>query len=266
VVEDADHSLSVPAVKSAERALRVVELLATSGPVTFAELRRELDMPKSSLHALITTMKCSGWVTSDRRGAFTLGFRAHAIGIPGLDDSDVIQLTDDIMADLRDQVDQTVHLARLDGNDIVYLASKFSRHALNVRFEIGRRLPAYVTALGKAMLAELPDAEIEEHLPQVLAPYTPKTITSRAVLKEQLTTVRASSYSEDNEEGTPGIHCFAIAVRHMDIPPIAISCSVPIARLDAPTSKEITQAVLEARARLLARLNPSRIRSSRHSA
>ena len=94
MVEDADHSLSVPAVKSAERALRVVELLATSGPTTFAELRRELGMPKSSLHALITTMKSSGWVTSDRRGAFALGFRAHAIGIPGLDDSDVIQLTD----------------------------------------------------------------------------------------------------------------------------------------------------------------------------
>ena len=266
MVEDADQPLLVPAVKSAERALRVVELLATAGPTTFGELRRELGMPKSSLHALITTMKSSGWVASDRRGALTLGFRAHAIGIPGLDDSDVIQLTNDLMDDLRAQIDQTVHVARLDGTDVVYLATKFSRHALNVRFEIGRRLPAYVTALGKAMLAELPDAELGEHLPQVLAPYTPKTITSRAVLEEELQAVRASGYGEDNEEGTPGVHCFAVAVRHMDIPPVAISCSVPIARLDAPAGKEIVRALLEVRGHLLGRLNPNRIGSPRHPA
>lgn len=259
MVEDADQTSLVPVVKSAERALRVVELLATAGPTSFAELRRQLGMPKSSLHALLSTMKSSGWVTSDRRGAFTLGFRAHAIGIPGPDDSDVIQLTDDLMEDLRDQVDQTVHLARLDGNDIVYLASKFSRHALNVRFEVGRRLPAYVTALGKAMLAALPDPEVEEHLPQILTRYTPKTITSRAILGETFKTVRADGYSEDNEEGTPGVHCFAIAVQHMDIPLIAISCSVPVARLDARGAKEIVQALLEVRGRLLSRLNPNRI-------
>jgi DNA-binding IclR family transcriptional regulator len=94
-------------------------------------------------------------------------------------------------------------------------------------------------------------------------PYTPKTITSKTVLKEELETIRADGYSEDNEEGTPGVHCFAIAVRHLDVPPIAVSCSVPIARLDAPRAKEIVQALLESRGRLLARLNPSRVGGSR---
>ena len=245
-----------PAVKSAERALRILEVLASIGPAPFADLRRELAMPKSSLHALLSTMSSLGWVTHDPHGGFTLGYRARAIGIAGLDDSDVLALTDDLMTTLRDQVDETVHLARLDGRDILYLASKYSHHGLNVRFEIGRRLPAYVTALGKAMLAEVPEERLRDHLPAVLAPHTVKTIRSPAQLRVELTKARQLGYAEDDEESSLGLHCYAVAVRHGDLPLIAVSCSIPLVRLDDHRPADVVDALLSLKSNLLRRLKP----------
>jgi DNA-binding IclR family transcriptional regulator len=262
VSDDVDGIATTPSVKSAERALRVLEVLATVRRAQFTDLKRELGMPKSSLHALLTTMTSLGWITSDRKGAFSLGYRARAIGIAGLGDSNVVVLTDDLMDDLRDAVDETVHLARLDGRDVLYLASKYSRHALNVHFEVGRRLPAYVTALGKAMLAELPDESVATHLPDVLSIYTPKTIHSARHLHGELALVRERGFAEDDEESAIGLRCFAVALRHPDVPLIAVSCSVPVARLSSEREREIVNSLLELRGRFLTRLRPLSIENA----
>jgi len=249
----------VPAVKSAERALRLLEVLTTDKRATFAALQRELGMPKSSLHALLATMSALGWVSTDRRGAFTLGYRAHALGIAGMDDSAFIALTDDLLDELRTKLDETVHLARLDGLDVLYLVSKYARHALNVHFEVGRRLPAYVTALGKAMLAELADDVVPEHLPETLTPLTPHTIVARPTLLKELSSIRQAGYAFDDQEGTIGLTCFAVAVHHLDLPLIAVSCSIPNVRLDDAKRELVVAALLEVKINLLARVNPGRV-------
>jgi DNA-binding IclR family transcriptional regulator len=260
--DPAQVAAGVPAVKSAERALRLLEVLATDKRASFAVIQRELAMPKSSLHALLATMSGLGWVTTDRRGAFTLGYRAHALGIAGMDDSAFISLTDDLLEDVNRQVEETVHLARLDGKDVLYLVSKYARHALNVHFEVGRRLPAYVTALGKAMLAELPEATVREHLPKKLTPMTAYTIISVPNLLADLARVRELGYASDNQEGTLGLHCFAVAVHHLDLPLFAVSCSVPTVRLDDAKAAQVTEALLRLKTRLLARVNPGKLSGS----
>jgi DNA-binding IclR family transcriptional regulator len=249
----------VPAVKSAERALRLLEVLTTDKRATFAALQRELAMPKSRLHALLATMSALGWLSTDRRGAFILGYRAHALGIAGMDDSAFVALTDDLLEELQTRVDETVHLARLDGSDVLYLVSKYARHALNVHFEVGRRLPAYVTALGKAMLAELPADAVEEHLPHTLRPMTPHTIVERPALFDDLAVVRREGYAFDDQEGTVGLRCFAVAVHHLDLPLIAVSCSIPTVRLDDAKRALVAAALLDVKVKLLARVNPGRV-------
>jgi DNA-binding IclR family transcriptional regulator len=245
-----------PSVKSAERALRLLELLAKRRQLTFAELQRELGLPKSSLHALLTTMSELGWAAADRRGALTLGYRALALGIAGQADVAFAALTDDLMEQLGRQVDETVHLARLDGSDILYLASKYSRHALQAHFQLGRRLPAHVTALGKAMLALLPPDELSAHLPDPLVAITPRSIATLPALQAELRQARQRGYALDDEEGTVGLRCFAVAIRHRDLPLIAVSCSVPTARIEPAKEDSIVAALLELKAALLARLDP----------
>jgi len=244
------------AVKSAERALRILEYLATSGPAQFSDVRRDLGIPKSSLHALLGTMAAIGWISSDGRNSYVIGYRARAIGIAGGETSDVIALSEDLLAALRDDLGETIHLARLDGQDVHYLSSKFSAHALNVRFDVGRRLPAYATALGKAMLAEFPDDVVARHLPPVLTPLTSKTISTKAGLLEELAVTRRTGFAEEDEQSSIGLHCFAVAIQHDDLPLIAISCSVPKARLEDLVADRVAASLVEARRQLLLRLRP----------
>ncbi|WP_162606143.1 IclR family transcriptional regulator [Jiangella aurantiaca] len=245
-----------PSVKSAERALRLVELLAEREPRSFTELYRALGMPKSSLHALLASLAHHGWIADDGRGGVSLGYRARAMGLSGLDESDVLDLVDDVMEDLRTRLDETVHLARLDDGDVLYLASKFSLQALGVRFRPGRRMPAYATALGKAMLAALPASELAGALPGEYAALTPHTLTSEAALTTELERVRAAGYAEDHEEGTVGLQCVAVALQHADLPLVAMSCSVPVPRMADAKRAEIVAALLDARSTVLGRLRP----------
>ncbi|MFV2008611.1 MULTISPECIES: IclR family transcriptional regulator [unclassified Micromonospora] len=247
---------AAPSVKSAERALRLLELLTGREPQSFMELHRALGMPKSSLHAMLAALGGQGWVATDRRGGFVLGYRARAMGLSGLDESDVIGLTEDVMEGLRDSLNETIHLARLEEGNVRYLLSKYSRHALGVHFRPGRRMPAHVTALGKAMLATLPVPELEASLPAEYIALTPQTLTSADRLLADLAQTRERGFAIDGEEGTVGLRCFAVALCHDDLPLVAISCSVPVARLDEAKVRATTRSLLGARQALLARLRP----------
>jgi DNA-binding IclR family transcriptional regulator len=220
-----------PLVKSADRTMRVLELLGRSGPMSFTELQKALEMPKSSAHSLIATMTARGWVALDRTtGGFRLGYRARILGVGGVDESELSELADGPLTGLRDRLDETAHFAQLAGTDILYLLSKYSNQVLGVRFKPGRRLPAYASGLGKAMLSTLEPAELDEHLPATFEKLTPKTLGTRAQLDEQLVTIRANGFAEDDEEGSIGVHCFAVAIAHPDAPLTAISVSMPEAR------------------------------------
>lgn len=249
-MEDAISGKAVPSVKSAERALRLVELLAEREPRSFTELYRALDMPKSSLHALLASLTHHGWAADDGRGGVSLGYRARAMGLSGIDESDVLGLVDDVMDDLRTRLDETIHLARLDDGSVLYLASKYSRQALGVRFRSGRRMPAYATALGKALLAASPDSA----WPDEFVALTPHTLGSVAALTEELERVRAAGFAEDHEEGTVGLRCVAVALVHADLPLVALSCSVPVPRMTDAKHAEIVSALLDARTAVLGRL------------
>ena len=148
--------------------------------------------------------------------------------------------------DLGEKVGETVHFARLDGSDIVYLATRESRHYLRPFSRVGRRLPAYVTSLGKAILAERPDPEVEKLLPPEMPALTERTLDRPGLLAD-LAGVRERGYAIDNEEGTVGLRCFGMALRY-DTPVLdAISCSVPIARLTPAAEKSVLDALAEAR-------------------
>ncbi|MBY8850333.1 IclR family transcriptional regulator, partial [Saccharothrix sp. MB29] len=155
------------AVKSADRTVELLEVLSSSDrPLTLTELHRELSYPKSSLYMLLQTLVARGWVELDQtRGTYGIGVRALLVGTSYLDHDPVVQVAIRVMEQVRREINETVHLARLDGADVVYLASRESEHHLRVVSRVGRRLPAHSTSLGKALLAARAPAEVDSILP-----------------------------------------------------------------------------------------------------
>lgn len=222
------------AVKSADRTVELLELLSRTGqPLTLSEIHRELAYPKSSLFVLLRTLVARGWVETDRRGTgYSIGVRALLVGTSYLDRDPVIRSATRVLEDLRGEVNETAHLARLDGADVVYLASRESAHHLRLTSRVGRRVPAHATALGKALLAELPDAHVDALLPAVLERLTPDTVTGRDALFADLAAIRERGYAAERGQNTQGLGCFAAALRYRAPAIDAISCSVPYPRLD----------------------------------
>ncbi len=250
--DDGSDGTGFTPVKSADRALRILEVLGGSRrDWSLANLAGELDIPKSSMHGLLRTMQQRGWVEGDASGAgYRLGVRALLVGASYVESDAQVLRTRPTLDWLSDETGETVHLGRLDDGDIVYLAKRESRHPLRLFSAIGRRLPAHTTALGKAVLAELPGELREEALPEALAELTPNTITDRGELDDELEATRERGYAIDREENTQGICCFAVSIRTDDPPSDAISISVPLARLDDERTESIVELLQAAQRRI----------------
>lgn len=252
-------------VKSSVRTLLVLEMLADGIGRSLAEMSANLALPKSSLHAILKTMVERGWLTFDvTRNLYTLGVRAFVTGHGYLTGDDIVRIADLAIDRLSNALDETVHLGRMTGSDIVYLAKRESSHALRLVSAVGRRMPAHAAALGKVLLAELADETAFSQLTWPLVSITPKTITTRAALKDALDVIREKGFAIDDGESTVGVRCFAVPIR-TSIPALyAISCSIPEARIDAAMERIVLRELRAARDSIETWVIPN-ISASRHS-
>lgn len=236
---------AVAGVKSARRAIELLEAFGRKHTWTsMTELHAQTGVPRSSLHGLLRTLRDLGWIESDDAGTrFRLGVRALICGTAYLDRDPVMPYATDALERVREQTGLTAHYARLCGADIVYLETRESRHSAHLVSRVGRTLPAYATSLGKALLAELSDAELTKLLPTQLPTLTDRTITDRETLRAELGVTRARGYATEREQGTPGVACAAAVVPYRIPATDAMSCSMP--------SDEATDAELDRVGKLL---------------
>jgi DNA-binding IclR family transcriptional regulator len=233
-------------VKSAVRTVELLEYLAArqDRPARIREISEDLGMPRSSAHALLRTLMAQGWVRADDSGTlYGIGIRALLVGTSYLDSDPYLPMITPFLDELRDDLDETFHVGRLDDSDVVYLATRESRQYQRSSNRVGRRMPAYATALGKALLADRVGSERDHHVPDVLVPLTPNTVTDRAGLDTALETALVRGYATDDEENTLGLRCFAVALRYIRPAQDAISASVPISRLTPEREREIIEAL-----------------------
>ncbi|MGH3738471.1 MAG: IclR family transcriptional regulator [Micromonosporaceae bacterium] len=239
-------SPEVATVKSAERTVRILETLADSPTrLTISELQERMGYPRSSLHALIRTLRELKWVESDEAGtAFGVGPHALLSGTAYLDRDPALPYAYEAMEDLRAEIGYTIHYARRDAADVLYLASRESRDSVRVVSRVGRRLPAHLTALGQALLAQLTRAETEAILPATLEAYTPNTITDAETLFAELERVRERGWAYEREQGTEGVACIAAAVDYRIPATDAISCSMPAHLVDDEELDRVAKALV----------------------
>ena len=258
----ASDAAEMSPVKSAERTVKILETLAASpARLTLSQLQERTGYPRSSLHALVRTLRELKWVETDDSGsAFGVGPHALLAGTAYLDRDPALMFAYEALEDLRAELGYTVHYARRDENHVLYLASRESRDTVHVVSRVGRRLPAHMTALGQALLADLTTDEVTALLPATLDSYTPNTITDRAALLDELDAVRQRGWAFEREQGTEGVACLAATVAYRIPATDAISCSMPAEVAKGAELKRVTAAVTARTQALAATLRREGIR------
>lgn len=223
-------------VKSADRTLEALELLATSEPMRLIEIAERMDIPQSSASNLVRTMSRRRFLEYDLVDRlYRVGPRIRELARASERSDDLVTLAQPLMDELVEQTSETVQLARLDGIENVYLAISDSPHPMKLVSEVGKRLFAHATAVGKTLLAQLSNEEVRRRFEGVELPrFTASTIVDVELLIEHLQVIRESGYGTDEEEYVIGCRCVAVLVLGPRGQPVAaMSVSIPTARFSA---------------------------------
>ncbi len=217
-------------VKSAERVMEVLAVVSREpGQLTMPELARRVGYPRSSLHALVRTLLSGGWLESDPvTGRLRVGAQALVAGSAHLDGERAVPWAQQTLETVRAELGHTAHYARLVGSSVLYLSSRYASTSDAEVLRVGRSLPASVTALGQALLAERTTAEVASLLSDPLPRHTDRSITDREELTHELERVRARGWAVEREQGRQDRVCVAVAVHHRIPATDAISCAMDV--------------------------------------
>ena len=234
-------------LSSVKKALELLDHFTVERPeLSLAEISREVDAHKSSVFRVLTTLKASGFLEKDSlSGKYRLGLKILDLAGRVWGCHDIRQIAAPFMEELARQTEEVIHLAVLDGADIVYLEKKGQGQILTVATRVGGRNPAYASSMGKILLADLSESELKGILGQgKLKKLTPNTIDEIPKLIKELASIRKQGFALDNEETFPGIRCVGAPIRDARGRVIAaVSATVPAQRMDDKRIRELWRLV-----------------------
>jgi len=203
-----------PLVPAVSRALTLLERLAVARePMSLARLSQELALPKSSVHGLCNTLVSFGYLRRQPDGSFLIGPRVMGLAEAFVSGTDVAQEFNALWADRRESPQETVLLSVLSGAEAMYVAVRKSARPLGMAFNVGMRLPAYLSGSGKAMLAHQPIDEVRRRFAAGLQTrLTRKGPRDIDALMKELALTRRRGYSIDDEGVREGVYSFGAPV------------------------------------------------------
>lgn len=201
---------SVPAI---HRTLDIVETLVEQRALTVSDISRRFDIPKSSVYAILQTLKSRGYVEKDLEDRYSLSFRLFSLGATLVDNLDVRTEVHSLLEELTRKAGITGHIAIRDGGHAVYIDKVEVMDAVRLTTWVGKRMPLHSTSIGKALLAFLPEKDLDRIITEhPLKRFTPKTLASPAALKEQLAKVRAQGFASCSEENEVDVRSVAAPI------------------------------------------------------
>jgi DNA-binding IclR family transcriptional regulator len=222
-------------VQVLDRALAILEILSTQGPdLSLGEVSDKLDLHKSTAHRLIMVLERHKFIErNSASGRYRLGLKLFELGTKAVAQLDLRERARPFLERLVLETSETVHLCILDDSEVVYLDKVEPERSVRMATSIGRRNPMHCTAVGKAIMAYLPVAEVEAIIRRHgMKAMTANTITNFLELKKELSTIRQRGYSIDDEEIEEGVRCVGCVVRNFSGEPLAaISASGPAFRV-----------------------------------
>lgn len=216
-------------VKSANRAMEILQLVnANPQGLSLSEICQRLEMPKSSTHELLHAMEQQKFLQIDGK-RYKIGIRIFELGQTASRNLDILRAVRPHVKWLSSQSSMTTQFGILEKTEVIYLSKITSHEGIAVESQVGARMPAHATALGKAMLSLLPDEVLEKSYESVVfEKFTPNTIASTSELRDRLNEIRDKKFAEDHEEFTKGVFCLSVPVPALREDTIgAISISMP---------------------------------------
>lgn len=217
-------------VQSVVRAFRLLEIFAANqGVMGLSQVAAESGLPLPTIHRVVRTLVDLGYLRQEPSRRYALGPRLLLLA-----DSTSTVLSSVALPHLRSLVDalgETSNLAVLEGDDIAYVAQVPGRHSMRMFTEVGRRVSPHCTAVGKALLAQVTDAEARAVLGRIeMTRHTDRTLVEPDDYVAELDVVRRRGYALDEGEQEVGVRCVAVVVPHPTVR-LAISVSGPAPRM-----------------------------------
>ena len=225
-------------VKSLKRAIAVLDCFSQKEPeLSVTEIARKLDMQKSTIFNILSTFQESGiLIKNPSNSKYRLGY--NLLHLSYIINSG-ISIREDFLPFLKEIANTTgevCYFGLLDGLEVLYIDAVYPLNQLQARNILGERAPLYCTGLGKAMLANLSEDQINAVLTGPMPPFTKCTITDPDVLRNELEEIRQNGFAVDNMEHEFGIRCVAVPVFGLSGNVLgAVSVSGPSPRFDPPS-------------------------------
>jgi IclR family transcriptional regulator, acetate operon repressor len=232
--------------------MHVLELLHDTPTLSLTEIARALEVVPSTAHRLLWTLAHRDLATQDpETKAWTIGSGLLRIGLAAAARLDIRQTARPELEKLAASLNETVHLTQLEGMNVLFLDTVESTRAVRVTDRSGVLLPAYSTASGKVLLAQIDRSVLYELLPERLQAVTELTLTSRRALERELETVRRRGYAVNVGGSERGLTAIAAAIPAPELSvPMSLCASLPTEHLTAKEVKRISPHVMAAAARI----------------
>lgn len=221
--------------KPTERVLNILTYLSrnTQG-ATLTNLASDLDIPKSTISPILQEMVYQNYLyLNPDLNTYHIGLTTHAVASSYNEIKELIPFIKSEMTKITEKTTEICQMGVLEGPNVLYLLKEEPQKKLEIQIisYVGKRIPAYATALGKALLAGISLDELKNLYPTGLIAQTEKTITDFKMLKNQLDSFsKENSISYEEEEISPHLCCYAIAINLPKQKKFALSVSLPIFR------------------------------------
>ena len=236
-------------IKVLDKSLSVLELLLQKdSAMNMTELSEKLELYPSTIHRILDTLRHWGYVEQDSHTQkYQLGLKALELGMAKLHQMDLVREATPYLKELVNQCNETVHLGVLEEGEVLYLAKEESSQTIRMCSYVGKRAPLHCTALGKVLLACLPEGGRKKMLSKKVFPrLTENTITDKRELEKELGKVREQGFALDREENEKDVRCVAAPIRNYQGEVIAaVSISSPSFRIDKNVQNNLKEALIQ---------------------
>jgi DNA-binding IclR family transcriptional regulator len=240
----------IAGTQSLDRALQVLLQIAEEPPpgLTLAACTTILGYSKATTQRMLRTLVARNFLAyNEELGVYTLGVANAQLGSEYLHRLDLRRVALPEMRALVATTGETAHLGVVTGQDVVYIELVDSPHPVRIFSRVGAAVPAYATAIGKAILAWLDAEDLARHVPEVFVSRTANTVRDRTALDADLARSRQRGYAIDDQENRTGIRGFAAPIfDHTGAVVAAVSIGGPAGRIDENTDGRLGGAVIEA--------------------
>jgi IclR family KDG regulon transcriptional repressor len=241
-------------IQSIVRGFMIIDyLMSKDKGERLTTISRDLCLNKSTVFTIVSTLEILEVLSQDHEtGKYHLGLKLLEYGLHVQRNMELITIAKPYLQNLSDKYGETVHLAVLSGNEVIYLDKVNSPKAMQIVTHIGQRLQANISALGKAILSYLPEDERDRIIDSLaFTQYTPYTICNKTLFLEKLREVKERGYATDSDESEIGLSCIGAPIWDSSKKVIAaVSLACPTSRMVHSDKPEIISCVMETAAQI----------------